>query len=149
MLRSTKKPNMKKIQQKTNDQLRTQGLGTDERTDKGITVYPSLCEWGYNQKKYFAYLLILLFIRMFAKHRYLFLPFNLPYLSCSLVIGVFSEVLDVDVGVAKLGLLQTGVDVSFPIGSSGLFRNCDGEKGKFLIGVPVGVTGSFLTSVGV
>jgi hypothetical protein len=86
---------------------------------------------------------------MFAKHRYLFLPFNLPYLSCSLVIGVFSEVLDVDVGVAKLGLLQTGVDVSFPIGSSGLFRNCDGEKGKFLIGVPVGVTGSFLTSVGV
>ena len=104
---------------------------------------------GIIRKKYFAYLQILLFIRMFAKHRYLFLPFNLPYLSCSLVIGVFSEVLDVDVGVAKLGLLQTGVDVSFPIGSSGLFRNCDGEKGKFLIGVPVGVTGSFLTSVGV
>ena len=35
MLRSwpTKIPNMNKIQQKTNDQLRTQGLGTDERTD--------------------------------------------------------------------------------------------------------------------
>ena len=50
MLRSwpTKIPNMIKIQQKTNDQLRTQGLGTDERTDKGIPVYPPLCEWGYN-----------------------------------------------------------------------------------------------------
>jgi hypothetical protein len=39
---------MNKIQQKTNDQLRTQDLGTDERTDKGIPVYPPLCEWGYN-----------------------------------------------------------------------------------------------------
>ena len=53
MLRSwpTKIPNMNKIQQKTNDLLRTQGLGADEqtdgRTDKGITVYPPLCEWGY------------------------------------------------------------------------------------------------------
>ena len=46
MLRSwpTKIPNMNKIQQKTNDQLRTQDLGTD----KGIPVYPPLCEWGYN-----------------------------------------------------------------------------------------------------
>ena len=45
---------MNKIQQKTNDQLRTQGLGTDEqtdgRTDKGIPVYLPLCEWGYNNK---------------------------------------------------------------------------------------------------
>ena len=43
---------MNKIQQKTNDQLRTQGLGTDGRTDgrtdKGIPVYQLLCEWGYN-----------------------------------------------------------------------------------------------------
>ena len=43
-------PNMNKIQQKTNDQLRTQGLGMDERTDKGIPAYPSLCEWGYNER---------------------------------------------------------------------------------------------------
>lgn len=50
------------------------------------------------------------------------------------------------VGVAKLGLLQTGVDVSFPKCTSGLFKNCDGENGRFLIGVPVGVTGSFLNS---
>ena len=32
--------------------MRTQGLGTDGRTDgrtdKGIPVYPLLCEWGYN-----------------------------------------------------------------------------------------------------
>jgi hypothetical protein len=26
----------------------TDYLGTDERTDKGIPVYPPLCEWGYN-----------------------------------------------------------------------------------------------------
>ena len=37
-----------KIQQKTNDWLRTQSLGTDEWTDKGIPVYPPLCELGYN-----------------------------------------------------------------------------------------------------
>ena len=44
---------MNKMRQKTNDQLRTQGLGTNERTDdgrteKGIPVYPPICEWGYN-----------------------------------------------------------------------------------------------------
>ena len=46
MLRTwpTKIPNMNKMREKTNDQLRTQ----DVRTDEGIPVYPPLCEWGYN-----------------------------------------------------------------------------------------------------
>ena len=49
MLRSwpTKIPNMNKIQQKTNDKLRTQGLGTDERMDgQGYSSIPTTLQVG-------------------------------------------------------------------------------------------------------
>jgi hypothetical protein len=70
--------NMNKIQQKSNDWLRTQGLGTDGRMYTGIPVYPPLCEWGYNKLEAHLVKKIYWMLHILASVKYWFKHFEIP-----------------------------------------------------------------------
>jgi hypothetical protein len=70
--------NMNKIQQKSNDWLRTQGLGTDGRTYTGIPVYPPLCEWVYNKLEAHLVKKIYWMLHILASVKYWFKHFEIP-----------------------------------------------------------------------